>query len=366
MNTALNDYTAFTRHLRNGGLPVTPTDSADLLRVLPMLQSGHPHDFREVARALFTQSPEQSRRLDELIASFESMERSTPPTATLGVPETGPTHNKKSSPSSTIETESEQAAALAFSASERLQKKDFSEMTPAEIEAARAWIQQLSFRLPPRLSRRWQPGRGRLLDLRRSLRRQVRHGGEVFRWDQRERREEERPLIVLADISGSMEVYSRLLLPFVHQLSRAREALTEAFVFSTRLTRITTDLENRALEAALLKIANTVPDWSGGTRIGEALARFRKQWAGRILRGKSIVLLVTDGWDRGAPEQFGFEMERLKRRCHRLIWMNPLLGLPGYEPLTRGVQAALPHVDAFRPAHNLESLSRLTTELETS
>jgi uncharacterized protein with von Willebrand factor type A (vWA) domain len=236
-------------------------------------------------------------------------------------------------------------------------------MTPEEIAQARRWIEAWALRLPPRRSRRWEPGRGRLLDLRRSLRRQARHGGEAFRWAWRTPREEERPLVVLADISGSMETYTRVLLPFVHQLTRQRDAPTEAFVFSTRLTRITPALEHRTLDAALHNITNAVPDWSGGTRIGEALARFRKNWASRVLRGKSVVVLVTDGWDRGDPEQFGLEMERLQRRCHQLIWLNPLLGLPGYEPLTRGVQAALPFADAFRPAHNLASLEALARQV---
>jgi uncharacterized protein with von Willebrand factor type A (vWA) domain len=170
--------------------------------------------------------------------------------------------------------------------------------------------------------------------------------------------------VVLADISGSMERYTRLLLLFLHALSEGLAGGTEIFLFGTRLTRITREISDKAPEAALADVAGAVADWSGGTRIGEALHEFNFRWGRRVLSRGAAVLLISDGWDRGEPELLAAEMARLQRSAHRVIWLNPLLGSPDYEPLTRGMRAALPYVDDFLPVHSLASLEALARRLE--
>jgi hypothetical protein len=171
--------------------------------------------------------------------------------------------------------------------------------------------------------------------------------------------------VVLADISGSMERYTRLLLLFAYGLAASLPQAVESFVFGTRLTRVTRELAGRDPDGALAAVSRRVPDWSGGTRIGEALRAFNFAWGRRVLGRGAVVLIISDGWDRGDPAALREEMARLQRSCHRLIWLNPLLGGADYEPLTRGIQAALPFTDDFLPAHNLASLEELARRLET-
>jgi uncharacterized protein with von Willebrand factor type A (vWA) domain len=170
-------------------------------------------------------------------------------------------------------------------------------------------------------------------------------------------------LIIIADISGSMERYTRLLLHFIYSLTTGLDQPVESFVFSTRLTRITRQLRDRNVDRALREVSAAVPDWSGGTRIGEALKAFNFDWGRRVLGQGAVVLLISDGWDRGDADLLRTEMARLQRTCRRLIWLNPLLGSPQYEPLTRGMQAALPYLDDFLPVHNLASLEDLARRL---
>ena len=179
----------------------------------------------------------------------------------------------------------------------------------------------------------------------------------------RERRHKPRPLVILADISGSMERYTRLLLHFIYSLTSGLDQRVEAFLFGTRLSCISRHMQDRDVERALSEVSRSVPDWSGGTRIGQSLKDFNFTWARRALGGGAVVLLISDGWDRGEPELLKREMARLSRSCYRLIWLNPLLGSPAYEPLSRGMQAALPFVDDFLPVHNLASLEALAFHL---
>jgi uncharacterized protein len=178
------------------------------------------------------------------------------------------------------------------------------------------------------------------------------------------RRIRPRPLVLLCDVSGSMERYSRMLLHFAHALTR-RQRRVEAFLFSTELTRITMQLRARRISEAVSAVSRAVPDWSGGTRIGAAIRQFHQQWTRRALRGSPVVLLISDGWDRGEPDVLRAQIARLQRSCHRLIWLNPLIGTVGYEPLTRGLQAALPYVDDFLPARTLTNLADLALHLNT-
>jgi uncharacterized protein with von Willebrand factor type A (vWA) domain len=199
--------------------------------------------------------------------------------------------------------------------------------------------------------------------MRRTLRRSLRSEGEIFNWLYREPKSKPRPLIVIADISGSMERYTRLLLHFIYGMKAALHQPVEAFVFSTRLTRITRPLQIRNLDLALKNVGLLVHDWAGGTRIGESLKTFNFEWGRRVLGHGAVVLIISDGWDRGDVDLLRREMARLKRNCFSLIWLNPLLGAPDYEPLTRGIQAALPNIDHFLPVHNLASLEDLAVRL---
>jgi uncharacterized protein with von Willebrand factor type A (vWA) domain len=255
-------------------------------------------------------------------------------------------------------------ARLTYSATEVLRHKDFARMTGEELDEVRRLLDGFAWRLPGRRTRRFSHGDGPRLDLRRSIRASLRHGGEMLRWSRRRRRTKPRPLVVLADVSGSMERYTRLLLLFLYALAEGLEQRVEAFVFGTRLTRVTRQLRGRDVDQALAEVSRAVPDWSGGTRIGEALRSFNFDWGRRAARSGSVVLLISDGWDRGEPELLQAEMARLQRSCHRLVWLNPLLGEREYEPLARGMRTALPFVDDFLPVHDLASLEDLARRLE--
>jgi uncharacterized protein with von Willebrand factor type A (vWA) domain len=240
--------------------------------------------------------------------------------------------------------------------------KDFGEFTADEVTRARLALDRLVWSPGERRTRRWIPGRGSRVDLRRAIARSLRTGGDVIALPRRKRRVRPRPIVLLCDVSGSMERYSRMLLHFAHALTR-RQRRVEAFLFSTELTRITMQLRARRVGEAVSAVAKVVPDWSGGTRISAAIRQFHQQWTRRALRGGPVVLLISDGWDRGDPEMLREQIARLQRSCHRLIWLNPLIGTWGYEPLTRGLQAALPFVDDFLPARTLTNLADLALHL---
>ena len=256
----------------------------------------------------------------------------------------------------------ERVAPMTYSASEATRVKDFAQFTEEEIAQAKAIIARFDWDLGTRQTRRWTPGRGTRPDMRRVVRQNLRYGGEPIAIPTRERRLVRRPLVLLCDVSGSMERYTRVLLHFAHSLARGFERV-EAFLFATRLTRVTPEIARHGVDVAVTKVQRRVPDWGGGTRIGDALHRFHVDWARRVLGHGPVVLLISDGWDRGEPELVRKEMSRLQRSCHRLIWLNPLLGSPDYLPLTRGMQAALPFVDDFLPVHNLVSLEALAEHL---
>ena len=249
---------------------------------------------------------------------------------------------------------------LVFSAREMLRKKDFAQFSSEEIAEARRLIAQMNWRLGTRKTRRKERANlGEFIDYRGTLRRSLRHRGVPIELRRRRRKDRMRPLILICDISGSMDRYARLLLQFVHALEHGLDSV-EVFVFGTRLTRITRELRKRDVDDAIAHVVKSVDDWSGGTRIGEAIKTFNFKWARRVLRSGATVVMISDGWDRGDPALLSSEMARLQRSCRRLIWLNPLLGAPGYQPLTQGIRAALPYVDAFLPVHNLKSLEALS------
>ena len=250
-----------------------------------------------------------------------------------------------------------------WSSREQLRYKDFSEMSADELALARRVMERLPRSLDFRRTRRLRPGRGSRIDLRRALRQNLRHAGELFTLPTRTPGIKPRPLVLICDISGSMERYTRIFLHFMHTFATGMQQV-ESFVFSVRLTRITQQIRHKSVDQALKDVGSSVSDWGGGTRTGEALRDFNYRWSRRVLGRGAMVLIITDGWDRGDPVSLRHEMERLQRSCNRLIWLNPLLDLPQYEPLTRGARAMLPHTDDFLPLRNLDNLEMVVQELQ--
>jgi uncharacterized protein len=298
--------------------------------------------------------------LDSLLGLHEekpSMERVVVP------PQPSPDDSEKEAPENEDEYQEVVELTQTYSDREALRHKDFADLTPAEFAAIKRMITEMVWELGRRRTRRYVAGRAGLLDIRRSLRQNLRYGAELLKWSYRTPKIKLRPLVVLADISGSMQQYSRPLLHFLYGLKHGLRQRVEVFVFATRLSSITRQLRNKDVDEALREVTASVEDWSGGTRIGEAVKHFNYQWARRVMRGGPVVLLISDGWDRGDPALLRQEMARLHRLCKRLIWLNPLLGSEQYQPLTRGMQAALGSIDDFLPVYNLASLENLAQHL---
>jgi uncharacterized protein with von Willebrand factor type A (vWA) domain len=248
----------------------------------------------------------------------------------------------------------------AYSRGEVLRHREFDRMTPAELREAERLVDDLVPQLERRRTRRYElHSHGRRLAPRAMFRRNLGTGGQLLSWVWRRQVREPRSLVVLCDISGSMERHSRLLLRFIQALSAASEVRTESFVFGTRLTRVTRLLRDRDRDRALARVADSVNDWAGGTRIGDSFRSFNQHWARRSLRTSGVVIVVSDGWDRGDPALVASETARLRRNCHRLVWLNPLAGTPGYQPLAGGMRAAYPYIDDFLAAGTVASLERL-------
>lgn len=373
----LHNLLLFGRLLRRLGLDVNPGRVIDLLQALDYVPLGHKRDFYYTARSLLVHRKEDLALFDQAFELFwrkrgDYMELSLadliagpPPPAPKplvvppGVAQEVPTEELANSepPQTIIEL------TRTYSNQELLRHKNFSQLTYEELQQVKELMAQLVWEMGQRQTRRFRPGQGQQLDLRRLLRANLRYGSEILAWPRRKAKTKPRPIIIIADISGSMEQYTRLLLQFIYSLAEGLTQPVEAFVFSTRLTRVTRQLSGRDIDQALADVSHIVHDWAGGTRIGESLKNFNFQWGRRVLGRGAIVLIISDGWDRGDPALLSQEMARLQRTCHRLIWLNPLLGSTSYEPLTRGIQAALPHIDDFLPVHNLASLEDLATHL---
>lgn len=253
---------------------------------------------------------------------------------------------------------------LRFSAAEVLRHKDFAEYTDSELDEAQELMERLRLVGSPRRSLRRTAAdrRTRLPDIRRTMRSAMQTAGEPIRRHYSDRRTRHRRLVLLLDVSGSMEPYARALLRFVHAAVAGRQRV-EAFAIGTRLTRLTRELTSRDPDDALRRAAQRMADYGGGTRLGASLHDFNDQWAQRGMARGAIVVVMSDGWDRGDPDELAEQMQRLHRTAHRLIWVNPLKVTPGYAPLARGMAAALPHLDAFVEGHSLDAMERLATEI---
>ncbi len=259
----------------------------------------------------------------------------------------------------------EDHTSLRFSAAEVLKQKDFSRLSDEEMREVSRLVRKLKVSPPLRVSLRERNSRsGRSIDMRRTIREIVRYDGEIIKRSYRSKSDMRRKVVVLCDVSGSMEPYARVLIRFAQ--ASLLGAGAEVFTFGTRLTRITRELGGHDFDEALQRATNAVNDWSGGTRIGDTLAQFNGVYGVRGMARGSIVVLLSDGWDRGDPVTMAKEMERLSRVAHKVIWVNPLKAMPGYAPLTRGMSAALPYVDEFLDGHCLDSLEMLAEVISSA
>jgi len=372
------NITHFMRLLRDAGFSLSPAHAVDALCALQYVDIGRRDEVRAALAALVLSGPDQRPLFD---AAFDLFWRDPDwegklralllPRVEGGAPP--PRRNnrladalaaRQPAPSKREPDNVHQfTAPLTFSSHERLSARDFETLTAEEWRALQHQIRQRRTRLALQRTRRLRAAAsGSRADLRASARLAVRQHGEWLRWKFRRHVERKPPLVLLLDISGSMSQYSRAVLYFCHALVQSRERMS-VFLFGTRLTNVTRALRQRDPDEAVAVITGQVRDWAGGTRIGAALAEFNRHWARRTLSGRATLLLVTDGLDHEHFDLLSDEMARLRRFAHRIVWLNPLLRYAGFTPSARGMQAMLPHVDALRPAHNLDSLLALESLL---
>ena len=370
----------FGRTLREAGFTVSAQQLADVSQALTVIDLSRQADFYFTLRSFLIHSPDERELFDRLFELFWLgrsgllMEMGTSqPRASADRPrQAQKARPTPASGSKVVLTEEDAPAeeghdpsfAPTYSQDELLRHKDFGDYSETELEAARAAMLNLLWRMDERATRRLvRTGkRADTLDLPRVIRASIRRGGEIVEFSWRRRKRKPRPLVVICDVSGSMERYSRLFLFLMYSLVH-ETAKIEAFVFGTRLTRITPALRHTDVQTAMARASDLVLDWSGGTRIGESLRTFNFRWSRRVLGHGAIVMIISDGWDRGDQKLLGQEIRRLHRNVRRLIWLNPLAGSPSYQPLVRGIQTILPHVDEMLPLHNLESMARLAGKL---
>lgn len=364
----------FVRALRQRGLRLAPTTAGDLAAAVEAVGLADHDDLRAAFRGLTVARPAEIPVFDEVFDLFfrGGFLRPAPPNAedTMRLPRGDEEPTRLSVPvlvRGDLDAERQRTVeeVVGGSYAERLAERDFAELTPEEAEEVRRLVAAMVWKPADAPSRRRQPDRnGRYPDLRRTMRGLVGPKGDLMPLAFSSRRVRRRPLVVIADVSGSMEAYTEMMLHFVHA-AQGRLGRVEAFVFSTRLTRITRDMRRRSPTEALARVASTVQDWSGGTRIGEALEAFNRRWSRRVTRGGAIGLVVSDGWDTGDPALLHREMARFARSMHRVVWLNPLAGRPGFAPETRGLRTVLPLVDDFLPAGNLNDLRGVVRLLES-
>src|SRR6187402_2665293 len=368
----------FARALRAAGMPVGPGSVLDALEALNVARVGARDDFYWTLHAVFVKRHEHTILFDQAFRIFFRKSGYIEKLIASMIPQTLEPAAKSPAPGAQRiqealfsglneraqdESEIEVDARLTISDREVLQKKDFAQMTAAEIAAAKDAIARLTLPLDEVRTRRLtQNRRGHLIDIRRTLRASMKAGGAVIDLKYLGPRVKEPPIVALLDISGSMSEYTRLFLHFLHAVTDARKRVT-TFLFGTRLTNVTRALKAKDPDEALAAVGANVADWSGGTRIATSLHAFNKLWARRVLTQGAVVLLITDGLERDPDDRLGFEIDRLHRSCRRLIWLNPLLRFEGFEARARGVKTMLPHVDELRPIHNLESMSGLVASL---
>lgn len=370
----LSNLLLFGHGLRRVGITVSLTQIAEAVQALELVNMASRGQVYHALRSLLINRREDLLLFDQVFNLFWHAPEEAGARGAQKMP-VAPRHNlprRKQLSIATLMAQKAQAGdpevdiadkAGSFSAVELLHRKAFSQMTPEELATVKRLIQSMRWQASLRQTRRYVPDRrGSQLNLRQVMRSCVKHGGVPLKLNWKSRKIKPRPLVVLADISGSMERYSRLLLQFCYSLTRGLKEV-ECFVFGTRLSRLTPQLRLKNIDRAIGEAAQQVVDWAGGTRIGESLHQFNRAWSRRTLHRGAVVLIISDGWERGDVSVLGREMRYLQHRCHRLIWLNPLSGQSTYQPLVEGMAAALPFVDDFLPIHNLQSLETLAEHL---
>ncbi|MGH1477258.1 MAG: vWA domain-containing protein [Geminicoccales bacterium] len=375
----------FGRCLRAAGLPVGPGKVLEAIKAVEAIGIGTREDFYWTLHAVFVNRRDQRELFDQAFHIFwrkpdllEKMMQLLLPTMEIEQAEDPKEVNRRLSEAlgpqkqpgqGEMPEDSEEPppieldATLTFSEREILQSKDFEDMSADEIERAKRLIRDMRLPIMMVPTRRFSmDAHGPKVDMRRTLRQSLRGGGATIDLARKVRKKRHPPLVMLADISGSMDRYSRMLLHFMHAITNDRDRV-HSFVFGTRLTNITRQLRQKDVDIALEKVGDLVQDWSGGTRIGHCIEDFNRNWSRRVLGQGAIVLLITDGLDRDAGDGLDGEMERLHKSCRRLIWLNPLMRYDGYAPTATGARAMIDHVDDFRTVHNLASLNDLTGAL---
>lgn len=367
----------FARALRDAGLPVGPGAVIDAINAVEAAEIGTREDFRATLHAVFVKKHEHTIVFDQAFAIFwrrrgfmekmialmspQAKDHSEPKKPDAGAARVADAlykHRPQEKPREQVEVD----ARFTMSASEVLQSKDFAQMSAAEIAQARAVIARLRMPSEKMKLRRWKPDpHGLRIDPRGTFRKSLRSGGAI-ELAFRDHAERYAPIVAICDISGSMSDYTRIFLHFLHQLTDQRRRV-HTFLFGTRLTNVTRALRQKDVDEALADCSAGVKDWSGGTRIGASLHAFNCEWSRRVLGQGAICVLFTDGLERDHLEQLSAEMERLHKSCRRLIWVNPLLRYSEFQAKASGVRTMLPHVDEFRPIHNLQSMADLVAAL---
>ncbi|MCE2412937.1 VWA domain-containing protein [Candidatus Poribacteria bacterium] len=372
--TLLQQITDFCRLLRQMGVNVTTTNQLSWCESVQLIDIGEREAFYHTARTNLIAGETERETFDTAFnlfwryprPEFQTVETEEETSEPSSLQELSDASDEQDIVEQWLDTEAEdneegqEDDPIAYSAEDLLTRKDFSEFTKEDIEKAREIVAKLAAVLATKLSRRKVVGKkGKTIDFRRSWRQSLVHGGEPLELIRKQQKIKKTKILLLCDVSGSMDCYAKFLIQFIYGMQQELKEVDVA-VFSTHLTDITGLLQRKGLAEGLNEVANVVPDWSGGTKIGESLLEFYRQFAPSFSAYRSVVILISDGWDRGDVDVLRHSMEMIHRHAYRLIWLNPLLGSDGYQPICRGIRTALPYVDYFLPAHNLESLAQLT------
>ena len=372
--TLLQQITDFCALLRQMGVNVTTTNQLSWCQSVELIDIGDRDAFYHTARTNLISQDTDRETFDLAFnlfwryprTEFEAVDAESETSEPSSLQDLSDTSDEQDILEQWLDSEPEEDAegeeddSTAYSMEEVLSRKDFSEFTTEDMEKAREIVAKLAAILATRLSRRKVVGKkGKIIDFRRSWRKSLAHGGEPLELIRKQQKIKKTKILLLCDVSGSMDCYAKFLIQFIYGMQKELKEV-EVAVFSTHLTDITGLLRRKGLAEGLNEVADVVPDWSGGTKIGESLLEFYRQFAPSFSAYRTVVILISDGWDRGDVEVLRYSMEMLHRHAYRLIWLNPLLGSDGYQPICRGIRTALPYVDYFLPAHNLESLAELT------
>ena len=374
----LQNLVLFARRLQGAGMLVTPDEAVDGLRALERIDVGDRQEFYLTLRTVFTSRAEDIQTFDGIFADFwrylPGQSEDADENDQESEPDQGPEGSETTEGPSDVtledwneaESSEEEQEVPGFSAEQILRAKDFSSFQTEELEEIVRLTAKLARKMAMRLSRRHKvTRRGHVIDLRRTMRLNVKYGGDPVELARKRRKIAKTKLVVICDVSGSMDIYSRFLLQFIYAVQHTF-ADVESFVFSTQLTRVTEYFEEQDIYEALETISHEVLDWSGGTRIGQSLKTFNDLYARSMVDRRTVILVLSDGWDTGEATMLGEQMDELSRRAARVVWLNPLKASPGYQPLCKGMSTALPYIDIFASAHNLASLLDLEHYLRAS